>query len=382
MIASRMRDIEPFHVMDILARAKQLESEGKSIIHMEIGEPDFHTPQPIIEAAHQALNRGDTFYTAAAGLPELRDAISGYYQERFGLDIPASRIVVTPGASGALLLALGVLVNPGEQMLITDPGYPCNRHFIRTFDAEPVGIPVDANINYQPTVELIEKYWTTQSRGALLASPSNPTGTLMPKQVLAQIAQYIEGAGGKLIVDEIYQGLIYEETPSSSLEISDQFFVINSFSKYFNMTGWRLGWMVAPEKYVREIEKLSQNIFLAASTPAQHAALAAFKPETISILEQRKKIFQERRDYLLSALGSLGFEIAAIPKGAFYIYAKCPASIVNSYDFVIKLLEEGGVALAPGLDFGKYQSKQYVRFAYTTALENLQEGIKRLKAFL
>ena len=281
-IASRMADIQPFYVMDILARAKELEVQGRSIIHMEIGEPDFLTPQPIIDAGIKALETGAMFYTLALGLPALRAAIADFYHDRYGVEVAPSRIVVTPGSSGALLLTMGVLLNPGDQVLMADPGYPCNRHFVRFTEGQAVGVPVDAATGYQLTPELIEQYWTPATVAVMLASPSNPTGTLIPAETLKAIVQMVQARGAKLIVDEIYHGLVYDADATTALALSDDIFVINSFSKYFGMTGWRLGWMVAPQNYIPAIDRLAQNLFLAASTPAQYAALAAFKPDTIA----------------------------------------------------------------------------------------------------
>lgn len=381
-LARRMAHIQPFYVMDLLARARELEAQGRSIIHMEIGEPDFVTPEPILEAGRQALAGGHTHYTSALGLPALREAVSGFYHERYRVRVSADRIAITPGASGALQLVLGVLVNPGEQVLMADPGYPCNRHFVRLFEGEPVMIPVTAATGYQLTPELVERHWTERTAAVLLASPSNPTGTLVPKEMLQGILEVVQRRDGRLIVDEIYHGLVYGGAAETALALSDDVFVINSFSKYFGMTGWRVGWLVAPQAYVREIDKLAQNIFLAASTLAQHAALAAFRPETIAILEERRREFQRRRDYLVPALRDLGFDIKVEPQGAFYVYADCSRFTADSFRFAGELLERGGVAITPGLDFGANAPERHMRFAYTTSLENLQEGIRRIQEFL
>ncbi len=381
-IARRMADIQPFHVMDLLARARALEAAGKDIVHMEIGEPDFITPQPIIAAGQRALAEGRTHYTPACGLPELRSAISGHYRQEQGLDIAPQRIVITPGASGALQLVLSVLINPGDQVLMADPGYPCNRHFVRLVEGEAVGIAVTAATDFQLTAELVERAWTARSVAVLLASPSNPTGTLIDAEELAAIHRVVQQRGGVLIVDEIYHGLVYDAETRSALHNGADIFVINSFSKYYGMTGWRLGWLVAPDAWLRSIDKLAQNIFLAASTPAQYAALAAFTPETQAILEQRRAEFQARRDYLLPALRELGFIIAGSPQGAFYLYADCSRFTDDSYRFVYEVLENAGVAITPGIDFGNNIPERYVRFAYTTSLERLREGIKRLTKHL
>jgi aspartate/methionine/tyrosine aminotransferase len=381
MIARRLSAITPFHVMALLARARQLEAEGRSVVHMEIGEPDFVSPAPIVEAGIKALQAGYTHYTPSAGLPALREAIANDYQARFGVAIAPGRILVTPGASGALQLIIAALVDPGSRVLMTDPGYPCNSNFVYLYDGEPVAVPVDAKHDYQFDRETLEAHWTDNTVAALIASPSNPTGTALSRPCMADLLQVVRRHGGHLIVDEIYQNLYYGDEPFTALELSDDLFVINSFSKYFGMTGWRLGWLVAPEAFIEPLNILAQNLFLAAPTPAQYAALAAFRPETRRILEERREAFRARRDYLLPALQSLGFVIHAEPAGAFYLYADCSRFSDDSFSFADKLLETAGVAVTPGIDFGSHNANRYLRFAYTTSLEQLQLGVARIKAF-
>jgi aspartate/methionine/tyrosine aminotransferase len=381
-LARRMSAIEPFHVMEILARAKALEAEGRSIVHMEIGEPDFPTPRPICEAGMRALDKGELYYTAALGLPALRERIASHYRTRYGVDVSATRIIVTSGSSAALLLALGVLVDRDSEVLLADPGYPANRHFVRMFDGVPVNVPVGPDSNYQMTPELMARYWSDSTVAALVATPSNPTGTVIPPDQLRGMAAFAASRGGALLVDEIYHGLVYEGETRTALEASHDVFVINSFSKYFNMTGWRLGWIVAPETYVRDIDRLAQNVYLSAPAPAQYAALAAFEPETIAILDSRREAFRARRDFLVPALRKLGFGIPLTPQGAFYIYADCSALTGDSYRFALDLLESAGVAIAPGIDFGTHRAAEHVRFAYTNSLERLEEGMSRIAAFL
>lgn len=381
-LARRMAEIEPFHVMDLLAKARQLESEGRSIIHMEIGEPDFSTPQPVLDAAQKALTAGETHYTPAMGLPALREAIADFYRQRYGVEVPARRIVITPGASGALLLALGVLLDRDSEVLMADPGYPCNRHFVRFVEGKARGIEVDASTGYQLNAELLQQHWTNETRAVLLASPSNPTGTVVEKLELAAMAALTAERGGAMLVDEIYHGLIYDGDDDTALAVSDELFVINSFSKYFCMTGWRLGWLVVPERYIRDVEKLMQNLFIAAPTLAQYAALAAFEPQNLEILEQRRELFRQRRDFLLPALRELGFDIPVTPQGAFYLYADCSRFTEDSYQFATELLEQAGVAVTPGIDFGIHHPQKHLRFAYTTSLEQLEEAIRRITVHL
>lgn len=368
--------------MDLLAKARQLEAEGRSIIHMEIGEPDFATPQPVLEAAQKALTAGETHYTPAMGLPALREAIAGFYRQRYGVDVPARRIVITPGASGALLLALGVLLDRDSEVLLADPGYPCNRHFVRFVEGKARGIEVDASTGYQLNAELLHQHWASETSAVLLASPSNPTGTVVERDELAAMAAFTAERGGAMLVDEIYHGLIYDGSDDTALAVSDELFVINSFSKYFCMTGWRLGWLVVPERYIRDVEKLMQNLFIAAPTLAQYAALAAFEPQSLEILEQRLDIFRQRRDFLLPALRELGFDIPVTPQGAFYLYADCSRFTDDSYRFAMDLLEQAGVAVTPGIDFGAHYPQKHLRFAYTTSLEQLEEGVRRIAAYL
>lgn len=381
-IAARMGQIAPFHVMEILTRAQALEAAGRDIVHMEVGEPDFPTSRPVLRAAAEFLDDGHVHYTPALGLPALRRAIAGHYSRRYGLEIDPQRVVVTAGASGALLLALGVLVDRDDEILLADPGYPCNRHFVRVFEGCPRALPVFVDNGFQPTAQQIVSSWSARTRGLMVASPANPTGTLMPPETLKAVYEAVRGQGGTLIADEIYHGLTYGCDAQTALKLGEDVFVVNSFSKYFGMTGWRLGWLVAPPDAVRDVEKLAQNLFIAPSTPAQHAALAAFSDENTEILEQRRHEFQARRDLLLPALKALGFDIAAEPQGAFYIYAGIGSLGADSADLARRLLEEGGVAVTPGMDFGDNAPQRYLRFAYTTSRERIAEGIARMARVL
>ncbi|MBL8510288.1 MAG: pyridoxal phosphate-dependent aminotransferase, partial [Betaproteobacteria bacterium] len=370
-LAARMAHIAPFEVMEIQTQARALEAMGRDVIHMEIGEPDFPTPTPIIEAGIRALRDKPMIYTSALGIQPLREAIAAFYQSQYGVVVPPERIIVTAGSSAALLLTMAVLLNAGDEVLMADPGYPCNRHFVRAMEGIPKTIPVGAESAYQMTRHHIATHWGPRSVAALVASPSNPTGTLMAADELAAIYGAVQQRGGMLIVDEIYQGLTYGVPASTALTLGEDMFVINSFSKYFQMTGWRLGWLVAPPAYVREIEKLAQNLFISPSTPAQHAALAAFLPGTLAILEERRAAFQERRDFLMPGLRDLGFEIPTIPQGAFYIYADSSRLAADSFDLSRRILQQSHVALTPGKDFGSYQPERHIRIAYTNQIGRL-----------
>lgn len=374
----RSHEIAPFHVMSLLARAQALEQAGHDVIHLEIGEPDFTTAEPVVRAGQAALAAGHTRYTAARGLPALRQAISGFYRSHYGLDIDPERILVTPGGSGALLLASSLLVDPGRHWLLADPGYPCNRHFLRLVEGGAQLVPVGPDTAYQLTPSLVEQHWNADSVGALVASPANPTGTVLSADELAALSQTLHARGGHLVVDEIYHGLTYGLDAPSVLQVDDSAFVLNSFSKYFGMTGWRLGWLVAPPAAVPDLEKLAQNLYISASSIAQHAALACFSEESMAIFEQRREAFRQRRDFLLPALRELGFRIEVEPQGAFYLYADVSAFTDDAQAFCAHFLETEHVAFTPGLDFGFHRANQHVRLAYTQEVPRLQEAVARI----
>ncbi len=376
--SARSRAIEPFHVMVLLGRAHQLQAEGHDVIHLEIGEPDFTTAAPIVAAGQAALAAGHTRYTAARGLPQLREAIAGFYERRYRLNVDPGRILITPGGSGALLLASSLLVDPGRHWLLADPGYPCNRHFLRLVEGAAQLVPVGPEVRYQLTAELVERHWERDSVGALVASPANPTGTVLRRDELLELSRAVKARDGHLVVDEIYHGLTYGMDATSALEVDDDAFVLNSFSKYFGMTGWRLGWLVAPEAAIPELEKLAQNLYISAPSMAQHAALACFEPETLAILESRREEFARRRDYLLPALRELGFGIAVVPEGAFYLYADISAFGGDAFDFCRHFLETEHVAFTPGVDFGRHLAGRHVRFAYTQSLPRLEQAVERI----
>ena len=376
-MAIRAQQIEPFYVMKILQQARELESQGKSIIHMEIGEPDFPSPETVIRAGKQALDKQLTRYTPANGLPELRAAIAHEYSGQAAID--PQRIVVTPGASGALQLVMAMLLNPTDGIMMADPGYPCNRHIASLYNADVQSVAVNEATDYQLSAGLVESHWRENTRVVLIASPSNPTGTLMPQQQLSAIYQLVREKDACLVVDEIYHGLIYDKQEASALVFGDQLFVINSFSKFYGMTGWRVGWLVMPDEYIEVANRLAQNMFLAAPTISQYAALAALASETRPELIRRRDIFQQRRDVLLPLIEDAGFKVWTRPAGAFYIYADCSAVSDDSLQLCDTLLHQAGVAVTPGLDFGSNKSKQYVRFSYANTVENLRQGMLRIQ---
>ncbi|MFZ6844152.1 pyridoxal phosphate-dependent aminotransferase [Undibacterium sp. RuTC16W] len=381
-LASRLDNIAPFHVMELAKMAADLEAQGRHIIHMGIGEPDFTAPQMVIDAASKAMADGRLQYTSALGVPALREAIARHYLDTFGLAIPASRIIVTAGASAALLLACAALVEPGAEVLMPDPCYPCNRHFVAAFEGKARLIESGPQQRFQLSDAMVNQHWSGATKGVLLASPSNPTGTSIDHDELARIIASVKARGGFTIVDEIYQGLSYEGAPFSALSLDDDVVVINSFSKYFNMTGWRLGWLVVPERVVPHIEKLAQNLFICASSVAQHAAIACFSPEASAVYEERKAEFKRRRDYIVPALTALGFEVPVMPDGAFYVYADCSRFSTDADQFTRDLLQEAGVVIVPGLDFGTSGARRYVRISYATSMENLQEAVRRIAEFV
>ncbi|MGM0915273.1 MAG: pyridoxal phosphate-dependent aminotransferase [Pseudomonadota bacterium] len=378
----RIDQVAPFRVMSLLETAQAREAAGHDVIHLEVGEPDFATPEPVVAAGQAALAAGHTRYTPAAGLPALREAIAGHYAEHFGAAVDPRRILVTPGASGALLLASQLLAGPGDRVLMADPNYPCNRHFMALAGAEVDAVPVGPASGWQLDAELVAAHWHDATRLAMLATPSNPTGHMLDAGQLAAVAETVAARGGHLLVDEIYQGLCYDLEPLSVASITPDAFVVNSFSKYFGMTGWRLGWLLAPEEAVEPLTRLAQNVFLAAPTPAQHAALAAFTAETRGILEERRAELGRRRDALLAGLAQLGLAPSLPPQGAFYLWLDISRYSDDSQAFCRRLLEEENVAITPGIDFALQGGEHHVRIAFTTGVERLEEAVSRLERFL
>ncbi|HEX2567270.1 MAG TPA: aminotransferase class I/II-fold pyridoxal phosphate-dependent enzyme [Burkholderiales bacterium] len=365
--------------MDVLARAHELEAAGRRVLHLEIGEPDFTAPEPVVEAAVRALREGRTAYTATLGVAALREAICAFYGQKYRVQVDAARVAITAGASGGLLTALAAYVDPGDEVLLADPGYPAYRHFVRAFEGKARALAAGAASSFQPTLDMVREAWGGRTKGLLLGSPSNPTGTLVDPRELKAIASFVAERGGVLLVDEIYQGLVYGTEPRTALGLEGDVVVINSFSKYFCMTGWRLGWVVLPPAAVRSFEKLAQHFYISAPSAAQHAAVAAFSPESLEVLEGRRREFARRRDFLLPALRDAGLRVPAEPHGAFYIYADCGADCRR---FTRALLEKEGVAATPGVDFGSNGTERFVRFAYTRGMGDLEEAAQKIRRFV
>ena len=379
MFSARSNEIAPFVVMQLLQRAREYENQGKTVMHFEVGEPDFQTAEPILAAAQSAIAAGHTKYTSAQGIPELRERISCYYQS-LGVAVEPERILVTSGASGGLTLLIGLLLDPDDELLITDPGYPCNDVFARLVGARPKAIKVHAKNRFQPTLDDFAAAWTENTRAALLASPGNPTGTMLAAGDLADMTVHATERQGFLILDEIYQGLNHGPVPyQTGLAVSDDLYILNSFSKFFGMTGWRLGWVVVPPQAIAPITKLAQNLFISPSTPAQYAALAAFDEDAMEIHLQRKEAFVQRAAVLSEGLQKLGFRIPVAPDGAFYLYVDISHTGMSSTEFCWRLIDEFQVAVTPGADFGGHHADHYVRFAYTTNIEAIGLGLERIE---
>ncbi|MEP7099862.1 MAG: pyridoxal phosphate-dependent aminotransferase [Burkholderiales bacterium] len=390
-LARRLDHIEPFYVMECAKAAAELARSPACIdspmIFLNIGEPDFTAPPLVQQAAEHAMRAGRTQYTDATGLPALRSAISAWYAQRFGLAIAPRRIVVTAGASAALQLACLALVDRDDEVLLPDPSYPCNRHFVAAAEGVPVLLPASAEARFQLDAAGVEAAWSARTRGVLLASPSNPTGTSIDPDEMGRIVATVRAHGGFTLVDEIYLGLSFDERYGhSALAHGDDVISINSFSKYFSMTGWRLGWLVVPEALVPAVEKLAQNLYICPSTVAQHAALACFEPESIAEYERRRGEFRARRDFLVPALNELGLTVPVMPDGAFYAWADCSHHFADdctsSWDFVFEMMRRAHVAITPGRDFGRHGSERFVRLSYASSMVQLQQAVERLRRAL
>jgi aspartate/methionine/tyrosine aminotransferase len=392
-ISNRAQRIEPFYVMEVAKAARllgdKLLNTERPMLYLNVGEPDFTAPPLVQKAAIRAVHAGNTQYTQASGMPELRERISHWYKQRFNVDIPATRIVLTAGASAALQLACLALINSGDEILMPDPSYPCNRQFVSAADGVPVMIPTTAAERFQLSAAKVEAAWQTgKTRGVLLASPSNPTGTSIHPDEMRRIHSFVQKQGGITLIDEIYLGLSHDDTyGQTALGLNDQVISINSFSKYFNMTGWRLGWLVVPEALAPVIERIAQNLFICPSTVTQHAALACFEEASITEYEKRRAEFKARRDYFIPALQELGFEVPVMPDGAFYAWADCSKicsklGIKDSWDLAYEIMHKAHLAVTPGRDFGTYETAKFIRFSTANSLTQLQQAIERLRVML
>jgi aspartate/methionine/tyrosine aminotransferase len=385
--AARLDHIEPFYVMECAKAAVEIADGplcdvsrgGRPMIFLNIGEPDFTAAPLVVQAAQRCMAEGRTQYTQATGLPALRDAISRWYAQHFGLSVAPERIVVTAGASAALQLITAALVDPGDEVLLPDPSYPCNRHFVAAAGGTAVLLPASPEHRFQLDADAVRAAWGPRTRGVLLASPSNPTGTSIERVQMQRIVETVRERGGFTLVDEIYLGLSYDEAfGHSALEHGDDVIAINSFSKYFAMTGWRLGWLVLPPALVPAVEKLAQNLYICASSIAQEAALACFEPASMAEYERRRAAFAERRDFVVPALERLGLHVPVMPDGAFYAYADVSAYSTSSWDFCFDLMRRAQVALTPGRDFGRAAGERYLRLSFASSMAPLREAVERL----
>lgn len=377
--------IQPFHVMKILGEAKALAAKGREIIHMEIGEPDFPSLPCVHEAAMQAAEQGLTHYTPSMGLPALRTKLSDFYHSFYKAKVATDNILITPGSSTALQLVLTAIINPDDKVMLSDPTYPCNRQFVKLLYGQLIAVPVTEQTEYQLNLALLKSHWQTGIKAVMVASPANPTGTVIEQDELIKMAQFLAEQGSYLIVDEIYQGLVYDRPAESILaqaDLPENIIVINSFSKFFGMTGWRLGWCVAPDHLLPILDRLAQNLFLAAPTPSQYGALKVLEPDALKQLEVRRQIFEDRRNTLYQAMQAAGFKLKTKPQGAFYLYWDVSELTDSAEQFCADLLQQTGVAVTPGRDFGDYKAQQYVRLAYTTDKAELIKAVNKIAKFV
>ncbi|MBP1730358.1 MAG: aminotransferase [Deltaproteobacteria bacterium] len=376
---ARSKRINPFYVMELLEQARDMERSGRSVVHMEIGEPDFPTPKRVKDAAIRAIKQGRTFYTESLGLPELREKIAQHYRKLHGVRVSPERVVVTNGTSGAFLLLASVLLSRRRNLVLPDPGYPCYKNFGMLADAtiRPVHVSVDSRFEITPKV--IDRL-SVVPHVLLIANPSNPTGSLYADESLARLWDAVSWKGGLMVVDEIYSGLVYDRTFRTALSLSDEIIVVNGLSKTHAMTGWRLGWMVVPQALVRPIQKVAQNVFISAPTIAQYAALEAI--DASQAVEEMRQTYLKRRNYLVPALRRLGFSVPIMPRGAFYVYAGIERWRMDSMEFVQRALKDALVAITPGYDFGAYLADSHVRFSYANDLDQLKEGCRRIGRWL
>ncbi|MGW0819179.1 pyridoxal phosphate-dependent aminotransferase [Streptomyces viridiviolaceus] len=385
-ISRRARAVAPFYAMEFGKQAAALEAQGHHVVKLSLGEPDFGAPPAVLDAMSEAMDGRPMAYTAALGLPALRQAVARFYRDAHGVEVDSSRVVVTAGASAALVLAAAALVDPGDEVLIGDPSYPCNRQIVESFGARVTLVPTTAGTRFQLDAASVRAHWTDSTRGIMIATPSNPTGTSMPADELAALCDLARERGAWRIVDEIYLDLGDHDDqgrpPRSVLSYDPDAVVVNSFSKYFGMTGWRLGWCVVPEGLVPAMERLAQNYFLCASAPAQHAALACFTTESLAVCEARRAEFAERRALVLDGLERIGLPVPVPPDGAFYVYFDVSRTGLTSWQFCERALREAHVALTPGKDFGVHTAESHVRLSYAASAGELREGIARLGKFV
>lgn len=380
-LTARARNIQPFHAVDIYRQALTLSETGRTVL-MCVGEPDFPTPERVIRAGLDAALAGETHYTQPLGIPPLRRAIAGHYQTRYGTDVDPARIVVTVGASGALSLAFAAIAESGDEVMMADPAYPSNRAVLLGCGATPHLVPVGADTRYQLTAELVERNWRDATRAVMIASPSNPTGTSIDPGELAAIHQVVRARGGILVVDEIYHGLTYGHRPPTAAALGDDVFVVNSFSKYYCMTGWRLGWLVVPPPFLAAIDRMQAHFYICPPAPSQHAGVAALQPESTAIYEVQRAEMERRRDFIIPALEEMGLRVACVPDGAFYVYADITAHSHDSWTFATDLLRATGVAITPGRDFGEHRATEFVRLSYTSSMAQLAEGLGAMREYL
>jgi aspartate/methionine/tyrosine aminotransferase len=391
-VSGRAQRIEPFYVMEVAKAASALAHTvahtDSPMVFLNIGEPDFTAPALVQVAACKAVHDGLTHYTPATGLGALRERISDWYAQRFGVKVASSRIVVTAGASAALQLACLALIESGDEILMPDPSYPCNRHFVSAADGTAVLIPATALERFQLSADKVDAAWGDTTRGVLLASPSNPTGTSIAPDELRRIHNAVSRRGGITLIDEIYLGLSHDpQYGQTALTLDDSIISINSFSKYFSMTGWRLGWMVVPDSLVPIIERLAQNLFICPNTISQYAALACFEADSLAEYERRRAEFKARRDYFIPALNAMGLKVPVMPDGAFYAWADCSAAcqklgVKDSWDLSFEIMQRAHVAVTPGRDFGVADTHNFIRFSTASSMAQLHEAIHRLKILL
>ncbi len=381
-LASRTEAISPFYVVQVLKEVAELEQQGKDVIRLFVGEPDFSTPNAILQLGLDSLATEPQVYTSSTGVPALKEKIAERYRRWHDLDIPAERILVTPGGSAALQVAFLASLNTGDYVLLPEPGYPCNANLLAMVNAHSVSVHLDAKHKMALTIEQLETHVTESTRGLLIASPSNPLGSVMSLEQWRAVSDFCRQRDIHLFADEIYHGLTFDGLAPTALQADDDAWVIQSFSKFYGMTGWRLGWLVVPEYAIEACERIAQNLYLSSSAIAQQAAMAGFRPEVEAECFARRDELKARRDYLLTALPELGLPVMANPDGAFYLYVDVSNYTYDAQAFCSRLLQEAGVAITPGIDFAGPVPNTSVRIAYTVSVDRLKEAVSRLREFL